>query len=127
MWGLMLLILILYKNIIFLSGVFFQGDERKPVSERIFMKSEKFSEVCEQFIQTLQTKRTLVKKEEEILEKVIMESQKLLESTLDSKKSRIKKGLVQQLDKAIDQFEGSHPSLTANMEKMVEMLNQMGI
>ncbi len=91
------------------------------------MKSGKFSEACELFIQTLQTKRTLVKKEEEILEKVILESQKLLENCLESKKSRIKNGLVQQLDKAIDQFEGSHPSLTANMEKMIDMLNQVGI
>ena len=91
------------------------------------MKSEKFSEACELFIQALQTKRTLAKKEEESLEKVILESQKLLESCLESKKSRIKNGLVQQLDKAIDQFEGSHPSLTANMEKMIDMLNQMGI
>ena len=91
------------------------------------MKSGKFTESCEVFIQTLQKKRTLDKKEEEILEKVIVESQKLLDNCLDSKKSRIRKGLVQQLDKAIDQFEGSHPSLTANMEKMVDMLNQMGI
>lgn len=93
----------------------------------MFMKSEKFAEACTLFIQALQTKRTLSKKEEEILEKVILESQKLLESCLESKKSRIKNGLVQQLDKAIDQFEGSHPSLTANMEKMIDMLNQMGI
>ena len=91
------------------------------------MKSDKFSELCEQFMEVLQKKETLNKKEEEVIEKVIQESQKLLESALDSKKSRIKNGLVQQLGKAIDQFEGSHPSLTANMEKMVDMLNQMGI
>ena len=86
------------------------------------MKSDKFSELCEQFMVVLQKKETLNKKEEEVIEKVIQESQKLLESALDSKKSRIKNGLVQQLGKAIDQFEGSHPSLTANMEKMVERL-----
>ena len=91
------------------------------------MKSEKFIEGCELFIQTLQKKRALDKKEEEMLEKVIMESQKLLENCLESKKSRIKNGLLQQLDKAIQQFEGSHPSLTSNMEKMIDMLNQVGI
>ena len=83
--------------------------------------------MIEDLISELQNTESVEKNDAANLEILSGEIKRVLDNSDDTKTARLKKMLVHELDIAVDHFEESHPQVASNMEKLIDMLNKMGI
>lgn len=83
--------------------------------------------IIDDLISELQNREKVGKTDSESLETLVLEIKKILEASDNSQTSRIKRALVESLDRGVNHFEETHPQLTSSMEKLIDTLNRMGI
>ena len=91
------------------------------------MKSQKLTDAAKVLSAELSKKKTLEDSEKELLKQLSEEIRTSLESSESNELSKIKNRLLNNVEEAIEVFEGTHPTVASNLEKLADMLNKMGI
>lgn len=89
------------------------------------METEKMHQLLKELHVELENAENIDEDSQQLLKNISRDIQKLI----TNKKPDLKKknDIFESLEEAVEQFEGTHPSLTAAINKIAEALSNMGI
>lgn len=91
------------------------------------MNDDELRKLLEELHQKIETTNSVDEKGRELLNHLSMDIRSLLERTGQDEPRRATSGEVRRLEESIRHFEVTHPTLTATLSQLLNILNNAGI